>query len=189
LLPVKVSRVSLLVLATVASLTFAQQTVQRGEHACRVGKYQFKGTVTRGQVFSRDFDGFKFALTPTEYGWSIDIAQGEQHHLANITGPRHFVPNPIEIEGWHFRNAANTGSNTGDVNAPQRTRRFFFSPRWPHCGDAAGLENDGQGVLEITSMELGNLKPGAKANIDRMNFNVILTVGRSACRACPTAQK
>ena len=142
----------------------------------------------RGQSFSHRFDGFGFKLVPTDFGWNIDISQGKQHYLANMTGPRHFVPNPTEIEGWHFRNAANTGPNTGDVNAPDETRRFLYSPRWPHCEDAPGLEKDGHGVLEITDKDLGNLKAGEKANILRMVFTVALTVGRSACNACPSTR-
>jgi len=152
---------------------------------CRPGVYQFRGTVHRGQTFSRTFGGFVFALVPQENGWSIDISQGQQHYLAAMTGPAHFVPNPTDIEGWHFRNAANTGPNTGDVNAPDETRTFLFSPRWPHCQDAKGLGKDGQGTLEITDMELGNLVPGMKANMLMMKFTVKLTVNRSACTACP----
>lgn len=174
-----------LALAASASLSAAQQPSPQVEHSCHPGEYRFKGTVVRGQTFSRSFGGFVFALVPREYGWDIDISQGTQHHLANMTGPRHFVPNPIEIEGWHFRNAANTGRNSGDVNAPQTTRRFLFSPRWPHCEAAEGLDKDGQGTLEITHMELGNLQPGKKANFRRMAFAVTLTVGPSACTSCP----
>jgi hypothetical protein len=179
-------RAMVLVLAVALDcLTSAQQP----SPPCRSGQYRFKGTVLRGQTFVHQFDGFAFALTPTEYGWDIDISQGGEHNLANMTGPRHFVPNPIEVEGWHFRNAANTGINMGEVNAPQRTRRFLFSPRWPHCNETAALEKDGQGVLEITDMTLGNLKPGEKANIATMKFTVVLTVGRSACTACPAPQQ
>ena len=172
-----------------STTSVAQQPPQHAAHNCHPGKYQFKGTVTRGQTFSRDFDGFIFTFVPLEYGWMIDISQGTQHYLDGMTGPRHFVPNPTEVEGWHFRNAANTGPNTGDVNAPQTTRHFLFSPRWPHCEDAEGLENDGHGVLDITDMELDNLKEGEKANILRMNFSVVLTVGPSACTACPVPSR
>jgi hypothetical protein len=153
---------------------------------CRPGVYRFQGTLQRGQTFSRNFGGFVFALVPQEYGWSIVISQGQQHDLQALTGPLHFVPNPTDIEGWHFRNAANTGPNTGDVNAPDETRSFLFSPRWPHCEDAEGLDKDGQGVLEITDMELGNLVQGGKANMLMMKFTVKLTVGRSACATCPS---
>jgi hypothetical protein len=115
-----------------------------------------------------------------------DLSQGTQHDLDGMTGPRHFVPNPIEIEGWHFRIAANTGPNRGDMNAQDETRRFLFSLRWPHCEDTIGLDKDGQGVLDIGDMELGNLAKGEKANITRMEFSVVLTVGSFACTACPT---
>ena len=54
---------------------------------------------------------------------------------------------------------------TGDVNAPDETSRFLFSRRWPHCEEAAGLDKDGLGVLEINNMELGNLVQSEKANI------------------------
>lgn len=152
---------------------------------CRPGVYQFQGAIRRGQTFSHAFGGFMFALVPLEYGWSIDISKGQQHYLDKLTGPAHFVPNPTDIEGWHFRNAANTGPNTGDVNAPDETRDFLFSPRWPRCPDAEGLDKDGQGTLEITDMELGNLVPGEQANILMMKFTVKLAVGRSACSDCP----
>ena len=106
-----------------------------------------------------------------------------------MTGPSHFVPRATEIEGWHFRDAANTGPNTGDVNAPDETRHFLFSPRWPRCKEAVDLDKDGQGILEITDMELGNLKHGEKAVMLMMEFTVILKVGRSACTLCPVASR
>jgi hypothetical protein len=72
------------------------------------------------------------------------------------------------------------------VNAPDETRRFLFSPRSPHCEDTIGLDKDGQGDLDIGDMELGNLAEGEKANITRMEFRVVLTLGPFACTACPT---
>ena len=178
-----------LALAASASLCAAQQPSVHVEQSCHPGKYRFKGTVVRGQTFSRNFGGFVFALVPSEYGWDIDVSQGTQHYLANMTGPRHFVPNPTEIEGWHFRNATNTGPNSGDVNAPQTTRRFLFSPRWARCEAAEGLDKDGQGTLEITHMELDDLQPGKKANFRSMTFAVMLTVGPSACTGCPPSPR
>lgn len=173
------------VTSALPTLTLGQQTVEHRGYSCRPGQYRFKGTVVRGRTFTHRFDGFVFALSPIEYGWSIDIAEGDQHYLANMTGPSHFIPNAIDIEGWHFRNATNSGPNRGDVNAPDETRRFFFSPRWPHCNDAPGLDQDGRGVLDITDIALGNLKAGEKANIERMSFRVVLSVGSSACTSCP----
>lgn len=183
-------RVLLLVLTALFTVfSSAQQAAPNKSHDCHSGKYRFEGTVFAGQTFAHDFDGFFFALEPSEYGWMIDISRGEQHYLANMTGPRHFVPSPIEIEGWHFRSAANTAGNIGDVNAPQRTRRFLFSPRWPQCPHVAGLEKDGQGTLLITDVQLGNLAEGEKATIVKMKFTVVLSVGRSSCTACPLQQR
>jgi hypothetical protein len=97
------------------------------------------------------------------------------------------------FEGWHFRNEANSGPNTGDVNAPDEHREFFFSPKFGTCmstpENAAQSEfeaaaRDGIGVLEITDLTLGTLKPGEKANIQEMKFTVHLAVAQSACEPC-----
>jgi hypothetical protein len=155
--------------------------------------YTFSGVVKQGERFSRPFGGFVFNLEPMQYGWTIDIAQGQHHHLANLTPPRHFVPNPIDIEGWHFRNEKNTGPNTGDVNAPDEHREFFFSPKFGSCmsepenasqAEFEAATRDGTGVLEITDLKLGNLKPGEKAGIQEMKFTVHLAVAQSACEPC-----
>ena len=163
---------------------------------CRAGTYAFSGVVKRGETFSRQFGGFLFNLKPMECGWTIDIVQGKQHYLANFTLPRHSVPNPIDIEGWHFRNEANTGPNTGDVNAPDEHREFFFSPKFGTCmstpenasqSEFGAAARDGTGVLEITDLTLGNLKLGEKADIQEMTFTVRLTVAQSACEPCDTS--
>jgi hypothetical protein len=146
-LPVNTVRISLLVLvAAYAALTFPICYADANASDCHPGSYRFAGTVSQGKTFTHHFDGFMFALEPNQYGWDIDISRGEQHYLENITGPQHFVPNPIEIAGWHFRNAANTDVNKGDVNAPPRTRRFLFSPRWQQCQDSAALQKNTVGV-------------------------------------------
>ncbi len=172
-------------LAVIAVTLPSPARTRRTKTGCLPGDYSFKAAVRAGQTFSRRFNGFVFALRPSRYGWYIDIAKAGQHYLANMTGPSHGPGNPLYIEGWHFRNAANTDSNTGDVNEPQEERKFVFSPRWPKCENARGLEKDGQGILQITDMELGNLKPGEKATIVKMEFAVKLTVGASACAPCP----
>lgn len=150
------------------------------------------GTVKKDETFSRPFGGFVFTLKPMQHGWSIDIAQAGHHYLANVTAPRH-GPNAIDIEGWHFRNEANTGPNTGDVNAPDEHREFFFSPKFGTCmaepnkappAEFESATRDGTGVLEITDLSLGNLKAGERANIEEMKFTVHLTVAQSACEPC-----
>jgi hypothetical protein len=161
--------------------------------SCKAGPYTFSSVIKKGEIFSRPFGGFVFTLEPMQCGWAIDIAQGQHHHLVNLTPPRHFVPNPIDIEGWHFRNEANTGPNTGDVNAPDEHREFFFSPKFGTCiskpenasqAEFEAATRDGTGVLEITDLTLGNLKPGEKADIQEMKFTVHFVVAESACEPC-----
>ena len=182
------------VLATVLLLCpmcFGQS--QEPRSSCKAGTYNISGVVKKGETFSRPFGGFVFSLLPIPYGWTIDISQGRNHFLANLTPPRHFVPNPIDIEGWHFRNEANTGPNTGDVNAPDERRAFFFSPKFGTCikdpdslpkSEFEAAAKDGTGVLEITDLTLGNLVAGDKAAITEMKFIVHLTVATSACQLC-----
>ena len=79
--------------------------------------------------------GLTFVLEPDDFGWRIGVLDRQGDDLAWITPPFHFVPNPREVHGWHFRNRANTGPNIGDVNAPQRLREFIFDQAdlagWP----------------------------------------------------------
>ncbi len=185
-------------LLTARSPSQTPHPLRRSTHAtpassCKAGPYTFSGVIKKGETFSRPFGGFVFTLEPMQYGWTIDIAQGQHHHPANLTPPRHFVPNPIDIEGWHFRNEANTGPNTGDVNAPDEHREFFFSPKFGTCmpipenatqAEFEAATRDGTGVLEITDLTLGNLKPGEKADIQEMKFTVRLAVTQSACEPC-----
>ena len=100
-------------------------------------------------------------------------------NIARLTPPYHFVPNPRYVEGWHFRNADNSGPNDGSVNAPQEERDFVFSPEVGRSIDRpetpeqlAQLQLAGQGRLMITSLRLGNLEPGKKAYIRRMTFSI-----------------
>jgi hypothetical protein len=160
---------------------------------CKAGSYEFSGVVKKGATFSEPFGGFVFSLVALQYGWMVDISQGELHYLANFTPPRHIVPSPIEIEGWQFRNQANSGPNMGDVNAPDQHREFFFSPKFGTCmrepenvspADFEAATRDGTGVMEITDLTLGNLKPGEKADIEVLKFKVRLTVANSACEPC-----
>jgi len=162
--------------------------------SCKGGTYTFSGIVKKGETFSRAFGGFLFKLLPIDNGWAIYVSHGEQGYLANFTPPRQ-GPNPIYIEGWHFRNQANTGPNTGDVNTPQERREFFFSPKFGGCipepdnappAEFEAATHDGSGVVEITDLTLGNLKPGETADIEEMKFTVLLTVAPFACEPCRT---
>jgi len=97
------------------------------------GRARLTGRVARGQSLRQPFGpGFTFALHSIESGWAIGIYDRRQVvDISRLTPPFHFVPNPRSIEGWHLRNAANTGPNEagpGNVNAPGLVREFWFSP-------------------------------------------------------------
>jgi hypothetical protein len=111
-------------------------------------------------------------------------------NIARLTPPFHFVPNPRYLEGWHFRNADNSGPNDGSVNAPQEEREFIFSPDVGHTidyppGDAAAekLAAFGRGSLVITSMELGHLATGQRARLERIAVTVRLMWPKSWVRS------
>lgn len=168
---------------------------------------EFSGEVARGDTvvhrFKHSEASFEFRLVPFSGGWTIRIgapARPEQNYVAVATGPFHGV-NAAVIEGWHFRNADNTGPNAPgekNVDAPGREREFAFA--LDSAGYAAafaareilmrgtGGKTDaadearqilekipvGRGRLVIHALELGNLVPNQRAVIDRMAFTVRL---------------
>jgi len=154
----------------------------------------FGGAVKRGEPFHRDlWDGLRFELSPIDLGWEIAIRDTTrpEDDLTSLTPPFHFVPNPRSIEGWHFRNKANTGPNQGDVNAPRTIRDFIFSravgktilatPSDPDIGDqVARVGNQGRGVLTIEDLTLDPPAPGERAGIVSMRFTVAIEEARGA---------
>jgi hypothetical protein len=140
----------------------------------------FDGNVERGARFERPFGpGLTFTLEPADLGWSVTVRdERPQENIARITPPFHFVPNPRDIHGWHFRNAANTGPNDGAVNAPQLEREFCFTPEVGRPGESrrsVSPRDVGRGQLTIGRHELGNLNPGQTARFERMQFRVFLS--------------
>jgi hypothetical protein len=165
----------------------------------------FRGEVARGdKVIHRiEHEGtvLEFWLKPISHGWMIwigDPARPEQNHATVATPPFRGV-NPTRIEGWHFRNADNTGPNAPgpkNVNAPQHERPFAFfldaaSRRaalealeillWPDGRDEAEIKAAGErfaeipkatAVLRVEALEFGNLREGERAWIERMAFSV-----------------
>lgn len=163
------------------------------------------GTVVRGEAFERPLrEGLAFRLVPGSHGWILwigDPARPDENYAAVATPPLR-GPNPLDIQGWHFRNADNTGPNTAgpkNLNVPQRLRAFAFvrdRPAFLAASDALGVAlwpaghtagqvaaalaayerlEKGTGRLEITGLELGNLAAGERAWIERMEFR--LTIG------------
>ena len=162
-------------------------------HAVRIegtdGQLPF---VVGDQNFYQALDnGWVFALTRAELGWSIRLYErdpvGDAVDLTSLTPPLRGAPNPRDIFGWHFRNAANTAPNEGDVNAPQELRTFVLSPVLIGTG---GLKpsgtslptpspDDGIGQLQIVDYGLANPKPGTKARMNYLRFDACLSWPRS----------
>jgi len=126
-------------------------------------------------------------LEPVEHGWTLQISKRDRpaEDLSRLTPPWHFVPNPREIEGWHFRNAENTGPNDGSVNAPGAERDFIFSPDVGRGIEYAGsattpadvekVRSYGHGWLLIESFGLTPAWPGERAAFEALTFSVCLT--------------
>jgi hypothetical protein len=154
---------------------------------------EFAGSVERGEPFRHAFDRFEFLLEPTEHGWWMDVREkGRDESLARLTPPLHFVPNPREIEGWHFRNPTNTAPNGGKVNAPQESREFIFSPEVGRTiqgperkmsvtrEDIQRVRSFGRGLFRMTSIELSPPIAGERARIEKMSFSCSIQFVRLA---------
>lgn len=167
---------------------------QEGPPACRGESdriaEQVYGKVAKGQPFSKlTPSGWIVRLVPTDLGWSLQISMKARNAevLSRLTPPWHFVPNPTEIEGWHFRNRDNTGPNRGSVNAPQKLREFIFSPQVgqdiqgptataaPTAEDVAAVRSFGRGWMFIESYELTPPRKGELAAFQFLTFTACLT--------------
>jgi hypothetical protein len=153
----------------------------------RTGRASFAGEVRAGEAFERSFGpGFRFRLEPSLLGWEICVhAAGRDDNLARLTPPFHSVPNPRFLEGWHFRNADNSGPNEPgplNVNAPQEVRVFVFSPEVGRSVDHPvtaeqldAVRRWGSGELRVVDSRLERLEPGDRAAFSWLRFEVELT--------------
>ena len=180
-------------------LALAADPAQRAGHRCE----NASRTLVRGELFEQPLgDGLVFRLVPDTYGWTIGVidASRPSDDFVGVATPPFRGTNHRFLEGWHFRNQANTGPNDGDVNAPQREREFAFvlTPAdYEHASQAvdtllwgahpesereqarATLEaaSRGRGTLHITGMTLGNLVAGAQAWFETLQFDAELCRG------------
>jgi hypothetical protein len=128
-----------------------------------------------------------FRLMPSEDGWFIQVSvRGrDADDLARFTPPWHFVPNPLDLDGWHFRNADNTGPNDGSVNAPGELREFIFSPEVGRSIEYHGsgtttaeverVRAYGRGWLHIDAYRLTPMRRGERAAFESLTFSACLT--------------
>ncbi|MCX5810047.1 MAG: hypothetical protein NTX36_11875 [Proteobacteria bacterium] len=153
---------------------------------------KFTGEIQAGGKYERAFGpGFRFILEPNKYGWTIMIKDGRNNKdISRLTPPFHSVPNPREIEGWHFRNIDNSGPNEAgekNINAPGEVREFIFSPevgktidgveakRRPAEEEIEAVRRFGRGKIGISAYRLADLEPGRQAKFEWMRFEVGLS--------------
>ncbi len=144
----------------------------------------FDGEISWERSFVHGFGpGFEFKLLPDASGWIIAVTKtGDDELLTRLTPPLH-GPNPTVIEGWHFRNEDNTGPNDGGLNVPGGVRRFIFSPEVPELmlkgqislDDVHRVEAFGHGELRILDYGLADLRPGQRARMVWMKFEVCVS--------------
>jgi len=137
------------------------------------------GRVQGAEPYRYDAQSFSFGLSPAAFGWRIEMQDAAGAALPVFAAPlRPLETKPTNIAGWHFRNLANTGPNTGDVNAPQRQRRFTFgtiAQAAQNGGTTSGDEGlGGLGVLEIEEFTLTPVETGARAAMSDLRFSVCL---------------
>ncbi|QGU33085.1 hypothetical protein [Thermochromatium tepidum] len=148
---------------------------------------RIRGHLRAGETFRQRFGGrFEFRLEPRPHGWEIVIREhGQEDNLARLTPPWHFMPNPRDIEGWHFL-ADPQRCTTRDYGAeagPENPRRFIFSPkvatvRAPTAADIADIERFGRGALRVEQVELTEPDAAGCPSIRALGFTVHLVGGR-----------
>jgi hypothetical protein len=149
---------------------------------------RIQGEVSSGNQFSQITPaGWILRLVPVPEGWFLEVStkDRETEDLSRLTPPWHFVPNAREVEGWHFRNADNTGPNEGSVNAPQELREFIFSPQVGRgieyngsatsAEDVAKVRSFGRGWLLIEAYQLTPPRKGERAAFESLRFSACLT--------------
>ena len=180
----------ILLLIAFSALGAQDRVAPRCEPAPGRSAEQVEGQVTRGQAFSKSTaSGWILRLVPVQEGWFLEIAMPgrETDDLSRLTPPWHFVPNPREIEGWHFRNVDNTGPNEGSVNAPQELRDFVFAPQVgreiqgpsatssPTIEEVERVRAFGRGWLHVDEFRLTPPRRGERAAFEFLKFSACLT--------------
>jgi hypothetical protein len=136
-----------------------------------------------GETYRKQLSkNYVFGLRPLDDGWSVNVYYRGRDVLLTIPFYPGDYGRPYWIEGPQFRNSDNTGPNglgPKNVNAYQRKRSLIYSPRcW--SGRICDAESEISAftgpvscfTVAVDSMELGNLVPDEKANIQKMTFTV-----------------
>lgn len=153
---------------------------------------KFSGKAESGKQYRHPFGSrFEFILEPVPQGWEIFIKEyGRDENLARLTPSFHFMPNPREIEGWHFlENPSACVDRPYDADAgPANPRQFIFSPEvgkqiaGPDSRFAVSVEDVdavqkfGKGEMDIKKFKLAPDKDGYP-QIEWLEFSVRLEGG------------
>ncbi len=155
---------------------------------------EFTGRILRGDTYTHEAGIGTFVLSPTPFGWHIEMLENGTSISVFSPPIRPVETNPVNIAGWHFRNRDNTGANTGDVNAPQHIRRFTFGTMASNLAlnpEMLAPEQQqgfgGLGELVIDELTLTDPEPGARAGIVQMDFRVCLVWQGGGDRLDPIA--
>lgn len=148
---------------------------------------QFSGRVEAGREFRRAFgQRFEFVLRPRPDGWDVVIRElGRDENLARLTPPFHGMPNPREIEGWHFlKNPSECRHRPYNADSgPDNPRQFIFSPEVGKTiggpdsrrtfldEDIGSVERFGRGELHIEKFKLAPGEDGCP-KIEWLEFSV-----------------
>ena len=140
----------------------------------------FDGEAFGRHPFETGAGRYRLALVPTDHGWRIQVRDAIGNDLAMFSAPARPVDtNALNIAGWHFRNADNSGPNRGDVNAPQSLRSFVFgrlaadpalNPALTAPAMAVTHDAGGRGELIIDDYGLADLEPRQRARLVYMRF-------------------
>lgn len=173
-------------LAVALMCVFASAPARAAED-CRPGaqfdQATFAAELSAGETFTLQVhERLTFRLSPTPFGWLIQAVDRRGEDRAIVTPPLRLPEtNPRNIAGWHFRNAANTGPNQGDVNAPQHRREFVFGPE-PMAEEHRGAApvrptmepqpaEYGRGVVVIEDIRLTDPASGERARATHVRLS------------------
>ena len=165
---------------------------------------KFSGEVSKGRSFEKPIGAdLFFHLISQELGWTISVGSKESagNNFCEVVTPPYRGINSIHIDGWHFRNADNSGPNevgSKNVNAPQEVREFYFVLNnadhrkaigalqillWRYSYSKREIDDaehihaqlpKGNGRLTIRDLKLNTLERGKQAGIERLTFDVEL---------------
>lgn len=166
------------------------------------GASKFNGEVKAGEIFEKELaGGLIFRLMPIELGWTISVGTKDDRdsNFSAVVTPPYRGVNAIYIQGWHFRNADNSGPNEPGpkmINAPAGEREFQFvlssddfktamdslqKMLWSYSFTEQQVKDativheklkKGRGRLLVKDLKLNNLETGKQAGIDDMKFEV-----------------